>query len=786
MRAIRPLAPLLIVLAVVASQSACKPSRGSELKESVDYPDYDGYEGANMSPAEERGRRIWYEAVGDNGRFHTYVTPQKIGAPQNWGKVLSTKTRDKRWHDWGMIPDPDCKPGVEGAPDWGFDVCRGDRESNGIAGDGYQPLQDFVGKDGYKDPGCWISGQYKAEDCPLGLGTSTGALGYRKFPNPRFDAANWPGWEAYDPFDGSVEPPFLIGVSCGSCHITFNPLDPPQDPNHPKWRNIKGLVGNQYINVEEITGSGLDPHSLEWQAAITARAGTVDTSAHPNDLVHNPGTINSIINLDRRPPGLPPFKGEAFASFDKEIVDEHGQKSTQRVFNILKGGEDDVGGAGAILRVYINIGTCSEPCWMNHLLDNRSVDGRNSQQTPFSQVQCRRDCPSYVALEKFYPDVIQFFLSKAGRPTDLKDAIFADQPPEQRAKKLAEKLGEDKIKTGRKVYAEQCAKCHSSQKPPEGQEPADFFKDLVAEADQTGVDPFTKEENGVRLDWLGNEEREPVTKIGVFRCRSLHSNHMRGHVWDEFSSETYKKSPTPPGIPELKGQEGGGRGYMRNVSLLSVWTQAPFLHNNAIGPELCNHVHEREGPCIEKDPSVEGRLKLFEDSMKQLLNPGTRGRKITVTDADIIVPVGPQPGEGVTASFTGVPYLSKLGLLLKLYGGPDIANALQGAKVVIPKGTPVALLASLDYRKLVKGLADQVAQAPLLERPKKLVGLLNAMFGDPKKLADILAGGPAGGDPNKYNGYSNCTDVIEDKGHEFGSQLSEAEKDALIAFMKTL
>ena len=33
--------------------------------------------------------------------------------------------------------------------------------------------------------------------------------------------------------------------------------------------------------------------------------------------------------------------------------------------------------------------------------------------------------------------------------------------------------------------------------------------------------------------------------------------------------------------------KGGGRGYYRNVSLLSVWAHAPFMHNNAIGPEIC-------------------------------------------------------------------------------------------------------------------------------------------------------------------------------------------------------
>ncbi|WP_291997300.1 hypothetical protein [Candidatus Accumulibacter sp. ACC012] len=56
--------------------------------------------------------------------------------------------------------------------------------------------------------------------------------------------------------DGSVEPPFLIGTSCGSCHIAFDPLNPPADPAHPKWENLKGLIGNQYTRMSELLGSG--------------------------------------------------------------------------------------------------------------------------------------------------------------------------------------------------------------------------------------------------------------------------------------------------------------------------------------------------------------------------------------------------------------------------------------------------------------------------------------------------------------------------------------------------
>ena len=76
-------------------------------------------------------------------------------------------------------------------------------------------------------------------------------------------------------------------------------------------------------------------------------------------------------------------------------------------------------------------------------------------------------------------------------------------------------------------------------------------------------------------NWLGNDVPTPVSEVGTYRCRALHSNHLKGHVWEEFGSETYRARPAVSPLP------GGGRGYYRNVSLLNVWAHAPFLHNFA-------------------------------------------------------------------------------------------------------------------------------------------------------------------------------------------------------------
>src|SRR5262249_52503978 len=51
---------------------------------------------------------------------------------------------------------------------------------------------------------------------------------------------------------------------------------------------------------------------------------------------------------------------------------------------------------------------------------------------------------------------------------------------------------------------------------------------------------------------------------------------------------------------------GGGRGFTRVPSLVSVWSTAPFLLNNRLG-------------TFSGDPSVDARMKVFNESIRQLL-----------------------------------------------------------------------------------------------------------------------------------------------------------------------
>lgn len=771
---------------------------------------------APYTPSERAGREIWFFATAFNDRFFTYTYPQRLGAAIDWYGILGAPSRKDLFQAWGAIPDPDCCiPGEADCPaksldeTYGFPWCPGDDE-----------LLAFVGRDGYRDPACDFrdgpfnmstphgSADQRQDACDLRFGTSTGALGLRKFPNPRFDAGRWTAlngsagtWDGYrkfltneadDPdsrvnrlFDGSVEPPFRIGMACGACHIGYDPLSPPADMDHPQWENIQGLVGNQYSRISNILGSGMSQHRLEWQLVARARPGIVDTSALPMDQVANPGTMNAIINFAARPlyphrilkwrmAGSCPVGAKPDACWcepGKPGKCWERSEKTEPVPNILKGGEDSIGINEAIQRVYFNIGSCAEQCWVNHISDLRAADPaqRNYGQTPFDIGQCRRDCASFRAIEDRLDDVKAFFL--AARPTDLWQARGLGSPRDLEIA-LDEEFFAGAVEQGRRVFAASCARCHSSQPGP--YENVDF----------RATDP---NDPTLRIDWLGNDATSPASEIGTYTARALHSNHMPGRVWEQYASLSLHERPADPNLPEVL--KGAGRGYYRNISLLSVWAHAPFMHNNAIGPESCGRPADpsldfysspyvdgdgkalaNAPDCWPYDPSVEGRYDLYRASMDELLYPDRRIPKMPVLDRDIIIDVA-----------------AKL----------RIGELETGLALRIPQGYPAVALNSLRFKDLLQDIVLVARDPEKFEQ--KYATLLTA-----EQRAELRAGlmevramllaapgpvildlvGDRGDFVQRY--YSNALQRIENAGHRFGEDLSDRDKQALIAFLATL
>lgn len=242
--------------------------------------------------------------------------------------------------------------------------------------------------------------------------------------------------------------------------------------------------------------------------------------------------------------------------------------------------------------MYVNIGMCSD-YWIT-LHD--PVMGRTPQK-PFDIAYARANCADWRATEARMTNAEAFL--KTMRPIRLSDApggsayLTSDAAILQR---------------GKIAFADKCAQCHSSAQPP-----ADAAADLAK------ATAWYRESvlSGTFLDrnFLSDDRRYPVSMLGTNIARAVATNATAEGVWAQFSSVTYKNqtaigrmrnlyNPRDPDEPIDFELKGGGRGYYRTPTLISMWATAPYLHNNALGTYI-------------KDPSVRGRMLAFQDAVEK-------------------------------------------------------------------------------------------------------------------------------------------------------------------------
>ena len=232
-------------------------------------------------------------------------------------------------------------------------------------------------------------------------------------------------------------------------------------------------------------------------------------------------------------------------------------------------------------------------------------------------------------------------------------------------------------------------------------------------------------------NYLSDDRRYPVSLIGTNSARSLARNASFGNVWQEYGSLDYQTMP-PVDIPIAPGVnfEGPmGRGYYRTPSLWGIWTSAPFLHNNALGD-------------YNGDWTTEGRMEAYYDGMEKLLGIRERPAKIAKTERFV--------------ALTTIPLGFELPDLIPFI---DLDKLRLGLPV--PTGTPIAAIANLE--------------TPILDLTSiTLLDVVYFMLNGPQAFMDF------------FQGSISIFDPVENKGHEFGHDRTEAEKRALIEFLKTL
>jgi len=709
--------------------------------------------------------------------------------------------RSNRWNYLGLVNEPCFEKPTSGREDryglW-LDVRSKDC-----------PADPFENEAKY--PGVKIGARGK--NIPVGsyYGYATGIVGVRLFPNPDFDEKAQKAWDPVRYYtDASyynnkdLVRPYRVGMSCGFCHVGPNPTNPPKDPENPKWENLNSNPGAQYFWIDRIFTWDADHSSFPYQLMHTSRPGALDTSLISSDYINNPRTMNAVYNLAARLANAKKFNTEKLAGggLDNKQLNDFVPagtplteffKAPDTVWtpHVLKDGSDSVGALGALNRVYINIGLFSEE-WLTHF--QPLVGGKPISPIPVKTG--RKNSTYWEANEAQTANLALFFLATA-QPDYLKNAPGGDKHLTTDAATLVK---------GKTVFAETCARCHSSILPektytffPNSCAGKDYLKCWNSYWDWTRSDEFKKEMKQIVLrddflkdNFLSTDLRVPVTLLETNACSPLATNAIAGNIWDNYSSQSYKDLPSvgkyamhdpfTGKVRQLYDMPAGGRGYTRPASLISLWSTAPFLLNNTVGE-------------FNPSPSVEDRLQSFDSSIEQMLWPEKRKGNIqyqtasgkmlpgwvdkTYESSYLRIPSGYVPKflEGLVGVISAGKFVNERGIEL----GP------------IPKGTPVNLLSGIDLDRR-DGIIDRAKHD--LELFNLFVKIKKDLKALPKNATDEEASKVFANLAEPLINASKCPDYIVNRGHYFGTDyfqdtknepgLSDDDKKALIAFLKTL
>ncbi len=772
----------------------------------MDYNQVDGQR-PTFSQAHIEGRNMWLVWTGGNDRLWDRLTIDSLGTFDLLKTISSHPDRDgtyglgygrhNRWQYLGLVNEPCFSEATGPDPNrFGLWLDVRDREC---------PPDPFADPSRY--PGIKVGARGTTVAVGSYYGEPTGIVGLRLFPNPDFDEKARRRWNSErfynDPsyyFDRNLVRPYRVGMACAFCHVGPNPIKPPASPEYPKWENLSSNVGAQYFWWDRVFNWRGDTNaaSIFYQALHVSRPGTLDTSLVSTDNINNPRTMNAIYQLLPRMLQAKKWNRETIAGgglnnkqFNDYVppADPLSQffvrPSTTWTPRVLKDAADSVGALGALNRVYINIGLFSEE-WLLHF---RAVLG-GKPISPIPIETAERMSVYWRATEMQTPNMARFFLASTA-PHYLKDAPGGQSYLDRDSAM---------VPRGKAVFAEHCARCHSSKLPdlPAGLDlekvnGPDYLTAWNAYWTWTKTESFKAamrakvlENDFLAGNFLSTELRVPITLLGINACSPLATNAIRDNIWDNFSSESYKTLPSVGSIKirhPVTGKEtdyalpAGGRGYIRPASLVSLWSTAPFLQNNTVGPVK-----------FDSDPSVGTRMRVFDESIRQMLWPDERA-------TDPVFRNEKGPGVGVIDRLTVDSYLEVpegyiAGFLRPLVSlshvlFPVIGGSGHSVKIgPFPKDMPIGLITNLDL------LGSDLSPADRKVHKEKLLALLKHAKQALKTEKDFKA--VVARLYDDMLDVSKCKDFVVNKGHYFGTDyfaeepgLSPDDKSALIAFLKT-
>jgi mono/diheme cytochrome c family protein len=544
----------------------------------------------------------------------------------------------------------------------------------------------------------------------------------------------------------------------------------------------------------------------------------------------------------------------------------------RNVPRVLFDGADSIGTWGALSRVFLNFGEY----WEQWLRLHEPLVGFRPQK-PFRLEDCSAHSVYWNATQLRIAPLRDYFLritppmrlteatSEIDRMAPIDSGAARDRARREGldydkllAEERAKHIDKSKLKHGRSVFARNCIVCHSSIQPPER------FAAMAEEAKGGELwdhNPGRWLGDGKYREWaeaivetpefwldnfLSTDFRIPINLVRTNSARAMATNAMADHMWSDFSSADYHKLPSVGSItyfnpflgenggedyyaPRHKAPEGlpggGGPGFYRVPTLISIWTSAPLLHNNSLG-------------LFNNDPSVDGRLLAFDDAIRKLLWPERRLESSSYNGAtperlkrdhgliwrtpvetylrlpSNLAPaiLSPRfaflvrlrdwfpwlqdfrwlwlPAMLIVLSFV-VLLRSQRGRIRALAGYLPLVLALASGFLIylvngrlsevrigpIPKGTPVNLLANINPDADPTDLlhAVDIMTEALREAESQHLGDAEKQLLMRERIAPALM---------KVN---RCPDFVMDQGHyyEWFRTMTDADKDALIELLKT-
>ena len=602
-----------------------------------------GYE---FSPDEIKGRNTWVMWSGGNQAFWDYLARNGNGV-LDFLRLLDSRfvRRSDRFPIMGIIPSP-------GMTERNADISNVPPKSEWTK----FPYYGLSLDSGIEGDSAFAEGP--APD-PLVYGYPSGIVGLwlyprEKDPDPRVRKEWEDNKQKWDPVryikdenyykDPNLIRPYRVGMSCAFCHISVNPMNPPEDMSKPEWSNLSGNIGSQYFWFGRVFGADLKRNNLIYYLTSYAEPGSLDTSLVATDGNNNPNTMNGVFQVlprliasfqspmetqspdtlkymprldepydvdgDGKFDGPNDVKALAFTTEEQKHLEylglpatglpPFGQGNMRTTPKVLAGGADSIGARGALCRVYLNIGEYSE---MWNTLHNPMVG--IAKQKPFRMKDSFENSINWSVTMRRSTDVAKYFLSGTV-PMRLENAPGG---------KAHVKPNDDpQVKRGAEVFAKNCFVCHSSLNQPEGfwKEPANWKKwiqtpDYVEERAKWLTDLLSKPVAGsrpqddpffeefVKTNYLSTDARYHVTEIGTNSGRSLADNAgSNDRMWADYSSAEFKAQQRRNDTIKISHpykdeqidwalNDSAGPGNYRPHSLSSMWAHGPYLHNNSVG-----------------------------------------------------------------------------------------------------------------------------------------------------------------------------------------------------------